>query len=81
MQFFKDWNLAGMAYIHLSGAKFRHALPRTCKRQTETSSGIPEEALFLESNTPEQHVWNENTSVLSSMNSDIAFMQQSSGRG
>lgn len=78
MQFFKDWNLAGMAYIHLSGAKFRHALPRTCKRRTEKSIDIPEEALFLESNTPEEHVWNERNSVLSSMNSDIAFMQQSS---
>jgi len=26
MQFFKDWNLSGMAYIHLSGGKFRRQL-------------------------------------------------------
>jgi hypothetical protein len=37
MQFFKDWNLAGMSYIHVASTgaavKFRHALPTSIRNQ------------------------------------------------
>ena len=79
MQFFKDYNLAGMSYIHLSEAKFRQSLPKTAKRRIESDGDVPPEALFLESNTPTEYVWNEEvTGLQQSMDSDIAFMQQSS---
>jgi hypothetical protein len=71
MQFFKDWNLAGMAYIQVaSGSRtvqFRRPLPATIRRKqiarrtyppTETApvnSGNQTESCFLVSNTPEDY--------------------------
>ena len=83
MQFFKDYNLAGMSYIHLSGAKFRQSLPKTAPRRLEQDNNddIPEDALFLDRNTPTKHVWKEEETFLSaqqSTDSRIAFLQQSS---
>ena len=61
MQFFKDMNLAGMSYIHLSGGKFRGPLPRTFRKRTLSigRGGVAPspQALFLESNTDGEHLW------------------------
>lgn len=76
MQFFKDWNLAGMSYIHLSGGFLRQKLPgarrRTFKGQNDE---YPREALFLNDNTSHEHIWSAEAEI--SLDG-IASMQQSS---
>ncbi|KAL7565302.1 hypothetical protein ACA910_014590 [Epithemia clementina (nom. ined.)] len=71
MQFFKDWNLAGMSYIHVGQrAFFRQPLPESirdsCVQQDATtepcdnqnvSSAVPSDYLFLRSNTPNGLLW------------------------
>jgi hypothetical protein len=48
MQFFKDWNLAGMSYIHLSHGRLRRNLPRTRRRVLASQDDIfPSEDLFF----------------------------------
>lgn len=64
MQFFKDWNLAGMSYIHISKGKIRGKLAdkfintRSHKiitsNEEETSHSV-----FLRSNTPKCFQWDE----------------------
>jgi hypothetical protein len=51
MQFFKDWNLAGMSYIHLQKGKVRAKLP----------VGSVEDASLCQSNTPAQYIWQDAT--------------------
>ena len=83
MQFFKDWNLAGMQYIHLSGARFRHPMPKCARRRFQRQE-VPQEALFLKSNTPTWNLWNVQVSssadIPQSMDSQFisSFLQQSS---
>jgi hypothetical protein len=83
MQFFKDWNLAGMQYIHLSSARFREPMPK-CARHRFEQQDVPQEALFLESNTPTWNLWNAQNSSCAdtpqSMDSQFGseFLQQSS---
>ena len=66
MQFFKDYNLAGLSYIHLEQALFRRNLPlrpsirRTsavtkAEEQADNNNLQPAEQLFLRSNT--EAVW------------------------
>jgi len=66
MQFFKDWNLAGMSYIHVSGGLFRDPLPRSLRPHhrpsymascDEERKKVPADFLFLRSNTPENLKW------------------------
>jgi hypothetical protein len=70
MQFFKDWNLAGMAYIHLSkGGKFRSPLPLSARQQSSTSDLQTSDHLFLHGNTDPGDLWinfhlNENESLV-----------------
>ena len=57
MQFFKDYNLAGLSYIHAQNPKFR-SLPKQ-RRQTFAmyeESPVDPKALFLESNAS-QYLW------------------------
>jgi hypothetical protein len=58
MQFFKDWNLAGMSYIHLSaGGKFRTPLPKTFRPRSKSFSSGPFTNLFVQDNTDADHIW------------------------
>ena len=65
MQFFKDQNLAGMSYIHLSNGFIRGELPkeqpswkrRYYRLEEANSATINEESIFLQSNTPKKYVW------------------------
>ena len=68
MQFFKDWNLAGMSYIHVGQALFRHPLPDALRDnkidpniegsyKNNERTHIPHEHLFLRSNTPPDLLW------------------------
>jgi hypothetical protein len=61
MQFFKDWNLSGMSYIHLTNGKFRGPLPVHAKRLDEkhedTNHHIDDDTFFLQSNTSSDFVW------------------------
>jgi hypothetical protein len=58
MQFFKDWNLAGMQYVHLSDALFRRKLPYHARRPISSLPALTDTAqLFLQSNTPEKYMW------------------------
>ena len=67
MQFFKDWNLAGMSYIHVGRkAMFRLPLPLSNRKNDNCPamesghrmrSGIPNECLFLQSNTSVDLLW------------------------
>ena len=76
MQFFKDWNLAGMSYIHLSGGILRQALPRTQRRVFKNQGDqFTREDLFLQDNTLEQYIWSEETDFSPG---SIGHMQQSS---
>ena len=68
MQFFKDYNLAGMAYIHLRKGRIRGSLPEKYYPRNEeldknfnkhevgyNAKGI--ERIFLKSNTPQHFFW------------------------
>ena len=69
MQFFKDHNLAGMAYVHIRQGRIRGSLPKkyyppsneldTNHRyhQDEDISKGSEKVLFLQSNTPQNFFW------------------------
>jgi len=61
MQFFKDWNLAGASYVHLSRGLFRAPLRASIrsrwKGQRTEGRFIDSGRLFLDSNTPEHLVW------------------------
>jgi hypothetical protein len=58
MQFFKDWNLSGMAYIHLASGKLRGTLSDYSKKKSSSNSQHEhEEAFFLQSNTPARNLW------------------------
>jgi hypothetical protein len=67
MQFFKDYNLAGMRYIHIGKTKFRQPLPRTRrarfwhKHDVLVEPPVRDETMFLESNTPAVYRWNDDT--------------------
>ena len=67
MQFFKDWNLAGMSYIHISRGFFRCRMPQGLRPHyhqkhmqecDEERRRVPSDYLFLESNTPAM-IWPE----------------------
>ena len=76
MQFFKDWNLAGMSYIHLSSGNLRRNLPRTQRRVLKSQGDqYPREDLFLQENTSEQYIWSEETYFSPD---SIGHMEQSS---
>jgi hypothetical protein len=73
VQFFKDYNLAGMSYLHLAkeGVKFRHALPRRVQHRwdattkNDTTTQHPQQdtvdtkslCYFLESNVETRNMW------------------------
>mmetsp|Transcript_41763 Transcript_41763/g.100565 ORF Transcript_41763/g.100565 Transcript_41763/m.100565 type:complete len:2052 (-) Transcript_41763:1552-7707(-) len=62
MQFFKDWNLAGMSYLHLRSVKIRGRPGTYSKKhysQKAQTSSVPfnEEDVFLSSNTPSSVLW------------------------
>jgi hypothetical protein len=66
MQFFKDWNLAGMSYIHVKQGFFRNPLPKSFRphhHQPHMAScdneqlKVPTDYLFLQSNTPTTLRW------------------------
>eukprot|EP00978_Attheya_sp_CCMP212_P005618 scaffold12580_cov55-Attheya_sp.AAC.8 len=70
MQFFKDWNLAGMSYIHVSDGRIRGKLP-TSARQTfqkpkvesnvddDNNSQEDNSNTFLASNSPSHLLWSD----------------------
>lgn len=60
MQFFKDFNLAGMSYVHVQQGKIRPSLRESCFAKYraapfEKSKDAP--AVFLRSNTPPEYIW------------------------
>ena len=65
MQFFKDHNLAGMAYIHIRKGRIRGSLPKKYyPRNKELHSNYNYEGnsqgmkkVFLQSNTPQNYLW------------------------
>ena len=81
MQFFKDWNLSGMSYIHLSsGGKFRTPLPKSHRPRTRTVSTRPSTNIFVQGNTDVDHIW-EDTACCKSLSYDSregTLMRQSS---
>jgi hypothetical protein len=58
MQFFKDWNLAGMSYIHLQKGKVRGKLP-----VVGGGGSVEEDAAscpcLYQSNTPARYIWQD----------------------
>jgi hypothetical protein len=78
MQFFKDYNMSGMAYIHLSDTscdgkqhsllRFRDPLPKRIPMQSNSHS-VDDTFLFLESNTPDSYRWKETSIVVDEANS------------
>lgn len=69
MQFFKDWNLAGMSYIHVASTpaasvQFRNPLPSSIRQRSKphavdlaTQSELSPRSAFLASNTPIEYLW------------------------
>ena len=60
MQFFKDWNLAGMSYLHVQQGKIRSALRESLivkYRAEPFDSDRDSPAVFLRFNTPTKYVW------------------------
>jgi hypothetical protein len=62
MQFFKDWNLAGMSYVHLRRVKIRGRIGNYSKeyyaqKANDSSMVFNEDDVFLPSNTPESCLW------------------------
>ena len=71
MQFFKDYNLAGLSYIHCSHVQLRHPLPKSIPWRggggslgtessspaTTTSTSTTTDLAFLEENTSEHYQW------------------------
>ena len=69
MQFFKDHNLAGMAYIHIRKGRIRGSLPKRyylrnkelhtnfnyTQLEDDNTQGIKK--VFLQSNTPQTYLW------------------------
>jgi hypothetical protein len=60
MQFFKDWNLAGLSYIHIASAKFREPLPSSIRSCKSNRKPVSNRSLFLASNTPIHCTWRWN---------------------
>lgn len=62
MQFFKDWNLAGMSYLHVEKGLIR-SLPETCGfvkyRQKPFDKDKDISGVFLASNTPSRLQWSK----------------------
>lgn len=63
MQFFKDWNLAGMSYIRLREVKFRGRIGNYSKeyyaqKAKDSSMLFNENDIFLPTNTSESFLWN-----------------------
>jgi len=92
MQFFKDWNLAGMSYIHVmadeSNVRFRTPLPSAprnkhwhSRRATETSetSSLSSSHLFLASNTPAAYQWSSSSGTATSIPRDDGHAPTESG--
>jgi hypothetical protein len=59
MQFFKDWNLAGMSYIHLKRGKIRGPMAETVHTVKYGGNANDTDAAFLRSNTPDRFTWGE----------------------
>ncbi len=68
MQFFKDHNLAGMAYIHIRKGRIRGSLPKQYyprNKELYTNYDYPQDEddsqgikkVFLQSNTPQYYLW------------------------
>lgn len=60
MQFFKDWNLAGMAYLQVQRGLIRPTLRETCLakyRAKPFDKELDSSAVFLRSNTPSKYLW------------------------
>eukprot|EP00980_Cylindrotheca_fusiformis_P005461 scaffold1169_cov120-Cylindrotheca_fusiformis.AAC.11 len=62
MQFFKDWNLAGMSYIHVRAAKIRGKVGTFSReyysqKARDSSIAFHENDVFLPSNTPALCLW------------------------
>lgn len=77
MQFFKDYNLSGMAYIHLSDTsgkqhslmRFRDPLPKRPSCLHLGNHPLDDHFMFLESNTPDSYRWKETSIVVDEANS------------
>lgn len=68
MQFFKDWNLSGMSYIHLDSCQFREPLPN--KGEADDV-----DAMFLSSNTPDvlrRNRWRKEMSTHVELDADVS---------
>ena len=79
MQFFKDWNLAGMSYIHLSeGGKLRTPLPKSYRPRTKSISSSSSTNLFVQDNTDTDHIWGDNNQSLSYDSREGNLLRQSS---
>ena len=66
MQFFKDWNLAGMSYLHVQQGKIRSALRESLivKYRVEPFDRDRDgPAVFLRFNTPAQYLWSNSEQV------------------
>jgi hypothetical protein len=69
MQVFKDYNLAGMSYIHLSRIRLRSPLPIHHRRYgytldtTTTTTVYDTTTLFLQHATPVQYTWDDGTAM------------------
>jgi hypothetical protein len=77
MQFFKDWNLAGLSYIHISSAKFREPLPSSIRNSKSNRKPVSDRSLFLASNTPIRYTWRGNQTTASVAKSDATNRPES----
>ena len=71
MQFFKDYNLAGLSYIHLSNGRLRGRLP-------SGSTDVDDRSKFTRSNTPSCYTWQDYQLPSFSPNNDPPHILQSS---
>jgi hypothetical protein len=80
MQFFKDFNLAGMSYLHVAklGEQgtiyFRYPLPSSIRTKLPEplSHSVMPPWVFLASNTPQKYLWNDSgSSSKRSTSSDV----------
>jgi len=54
MQFFKDYNLAGLLYVHVAEGQFRSPLPKGARCQSKVP--VLDRHLFLDHNTPDEYL-------------------------
>ena len=57
MQFFKDYNLAGMSYVHVRKGRIRGKLPKRYSKGDANHNDSLDCAVFLQSNTSKDCMW------------------------